>query len=185
MAKLEWPINLTPSFKCFWIVGGSRRMRREPTQTQGEHENSTQTRPDPKSNPGPTCFEATGECLTFEHFFLVTTSFLFLIKNTNYLRISVSLDEVFVCLLLPCRYLNKQNRVALKKHWFDFTKNGKPGTVLLWLLMAEGQISRDRERERERERGGSEKWRKILKYESKLTALFKLLQHIYLCSKSG
>ena len=30
----EWPINLTPRFACFWTVGGSWRIKREPTQTQ-------------------------------------------------------------------------------------------------------------------------------------------------------
>lgn len=44
----------------------------------------------------------------------------------------------------------KQSRVALEQHWF--AKHRKPGKGLLWLVMAEGQISRAGER-------GSGKWR--------------------------
>ena len=38
-------------------VGGNRSTRRKPTQTRGEHANSTQKGRD--SNPGPSCCEAT------------------------------------------------------------------------------------------------------------------------------
>jgi len=40
--SLESPVNLTA---CFWMVGGSRRTRREPTHTRGEHADSTQKEP--------------------------------------------------------------------------------------------------------------------------------------------
>ena len=40
--NLKSPVNLTA---CFWTVGGSRRTRREPTHTRGEHAASTQTEP--------------------------------------------------------------------------------------------------------------------------------------------
>ena len=48
----------------FWDVGGNQR---KPTQTQGEHANSTQKHPDLDSNPGPSCREAT----------VLTTVFIF------------------------------------------------------------------------------------------------------------
>ena len=34
MGNLEWPVDLTPSFTCFWTVGGSHSTQREPTQAQ-------------------------------------------------------------------------------------------------------------------------------------------------------
>ena len=40
--SLESPVNLSA---CFWMVGGTRRTRREPTHTRGEHAASTQTEP--------------------------------------------------------------------------------------------------------------------------------------------
>lgn len=47
----------------------------------------------------------------------------------------------------------KQGRVALEQHWFAFAKHRKSGKGLLWLVMAEGQISRAA-----REGVGSEEW---------------------------
>ncbi len=55
---------------CLWTVAGSRSTRREPTQTRGEHANSSQKgyrtqnptdvgQADPDSNPRPSCCEAT------------------------------------------------------------------------------------------------------------------------------
>lgn len=40
MTNLESPVNLTTA--CLWDVGGSHSTQRNPTQTWGEHANSTQ-----------------------------------------------------------------------------------------------------------------------------------------------
>lgn len=45
LTHLELSINLTPLPSCLWTVGGSQNTQREPSQTRGEHENSTQKGP--------------------------------------------------------------------------------------------------------------------------------------------
>uniref|UniRef100_A0A3P9DAM3 Protein kinase domain containing, cytoplasmic b n=1 Tax=Maylandia zebra TaxID=106582 RepID=A0A3P9DAM3_9CICH len=59
--NLDFPINLSPQAACLWTVGGKRSTRREPTQTRGEHANSTQKDPGLmlELNSGPSCCAAT------------------------------------------------------------------------------------------------------------------------------
>lgn len=71
--------------------------------------------------------------------------------------------------------------VSLEQHWFAFTKHRKPGKGLLWLVMAEGQISREREWEVKNE----EQNMSMRAAERELTALFRALRHFNLCSKFG
>ena len=58
LMPVPWSRGNDRSIECMsFDVGGNRSTRRKPTQTRGEHANSTQKGRD--SNPGPSCCEAT------------------------------------------------------------------------------------------------------------------------------
>ena len=58
LMPVPWSRGNDRSIECmYFYVGGNRSTRRKPTQTRGEHANSTQKGRD--SNPGPSCCEAT------------------------------------------------------------------------------------------------------------------------------
>ena len=58
LMPVPWSRGNDRSIECMsFDVGGNRSTRRKPTQTRGEHANSTQKGQD--SNPGPSCCEAT------------------------------------------------------------------------------------------------------------------------------
>ena len=54
------PLNPTSSVHVFglWEEAVARGAQREPTQTEGARTYSTQTRPYPELNPGPSCRKA-------------------------------------------------------------------------------------------------------------------------------
>uniref|UniRef100_A0A669DAA6 Metalloendopeptidase n=1 Tax=Oreochromis niloticus TaxID=8128 RepID=A0A669DAA6_ORENI len=80
--NLDYPINLSPQTACLWTVGGSRSTRREPTQTRGEHANSTQKDPGlmVELNSGPSCCAAT-VLTTVPPCCLIQFNFIFIASN--------------------------------------------------------------------------------------------------------
>ena len=78
LMPVPWSRGNDRSIECMsFDVGGNRSTWKKPTQTRGEHANSTQKGRD--SNPGPSCCEATS----------LTTVLPYVVFNENKIAISI------------------------------------------------------------------------------------------------
>ncbi len=98
---------------CLWTVGGSCSTWREPMQTRGEHENSTQRGPTPAGYQTQDLLALRQQCL-----YLLTSStvlpleiFLQITKHNNYVSCSyLELGVVYLCCICLHHSLNPQQK---------------------------------------------------------------------------